>query len=165
MVRVIHVVGLPGAGKSTLILAMAESYQAHGLRCAGQDPDTFESRAEALASAPGADVYFIEYLDEARVEALPGELVIRMAREGSTVATRIHDKMTHQEIADSMTGLNTMGSEIYRRELARVQAERNRLRDECEKIGHIFGESLLMGIPRARACVVCAKSAPEAQVA
>lgn len=76
----IHVVGLQGVGKSTVILALAAAYKARGNVIAGQDPDVFHSRAVALQQAPGADVYFIEHLDESAVDALPGELVIRLDR-------------------------------------------------------------------------------------
>lgn len=80
MTTFIHVVGGQGVGKSMLILALAAQYQARGLVCAGQDPEVFTSRSEALESAPGADVCFVEHLCEQGLDALPGELVIAMAR-------------------------------------------------------------------------------------
>lgn len=76
----IHVVGQQGVGKSTVIVALAAHYAARGNVCAGQDPDIFDCRAMALTQVPGADVYFIEYQDERAVDALPGELVIRLDR-------------------------------------------------------------------------------------
>lgn len=71
---------------------MASDYQhgghAHTSVVAGQDPDIFTSREEALRERPGASVYFIEYQAAAEVRALPGELVITMcvAGEPSRVA-------------------------------------------------------------------------------
>lgn len=79
MARFIHVVGVQGSGKSELIRAMARDYEAAGLVCAGQDPDIFESRGQALATSPRADVYFIEYCRMQDVRALPGERVIQLA--------------------------------------------------------------------------------------
>lgn len=76
----IHVVGEQGVGKSMLILALAAQYQARGLLCAGQDPQLFSSRAEAVEVAPEANVCFVEHLDDSTLDALPGELVIRMER-------------------------------------------------------------------------------------
>jgi hypothetical protein len=64
-----------------LIMDMAARYMAAGSVCAGQHPDIFTSRQEALDAAPGAEVYFIEHQDGSTLDALPGELVIRMERE------------------------------------------------------------------------------------
>lgn len=76
----IHVVGGQGAGKSMLILALAAQYQARGQVCAGQDPQIFTSRSEAAEVAPDADVCFVEHRDDSEMDALPGELVIRLSR-------------------------------------------------------------------------------------
>lgn len=85
MTDFVHVVGEQGVGKSMLILALAAQYQAQGSVCAGQHPDIFTSRAEALEAAPDAQVYFIEHLDDSTLDALPGELVIRMERAAAMV--------------------------------------------------------------------------------
>lgn len=79
----IHVVGEQGIGKSTLILDMAARYTAAGYACAGQHPDIFTSRQEALEAVPDAKVYFIEHQEESTLDALPGELVIRLQRAGA----------------------------------------------------------------------------------
>lgn len=84
MARFIHVVGEQGVGKSMLIWALAAQHQDRGFVCAGQHPDIFNSRAEALEAVPGADVYFIEHHKDSTVDALPGELVIRMQRVEAT---------------------------------------------------------------------------------
>lgn len=76
----IHVVGGQGVGKSMLILALAAQHQARGLVCAGQDPEIFGSRREALEMAPQADVCFVEHLDELTMDAMPGETVIRISK-------------------------------------------------------------------------------------
>ncbi len=80
MTTFIHVVGGQGVGKSMLILALAAQYQARGLVCAGMDPQLFTCRAEAAEVAPEANVCFVEHLDDSTLDALPGELVIRMQR-------------------------------------------------------------------------------------
>lgn len=79
----IHVVGGQGVGKSMLVLALAAQYKARGLACAGQDPEVFTSRSEAVERAPVADVCFVEHADERALDALPGELVIRISKAGS----------------------------------------------------------------------------------
>lgn len=76
----IHVVGGQGVGKSLLILALAAQYQARGLVCAGQDPQVFTSRSEAEEVAPDANVCFVEHQDDSQLDALPGELVVRLSR-------------------------------------------------------------------------------------
>lgn len=81
MASFIHIVGRQGVGKTWLSLALAQRYAARGQVCAGDgEPFIFDSRHEALREAPGADVYFIEHLDDSTLDALPGELVIRMER-------------------------------------------------------------------------------------
>ena len=60
---------------------MAAQFAARGQACAGSDPEIFTSRREALGERPAADVYFIEHETESALDALPGELVIRVARQ------------------------------------------------------------------------------------
>lgn len=79
MTTFFHVVGEQGVGKSMVILALANDFEARGQRCAGQDPDVFTSRREALEQCPHADVYFIEYLREEDMRAFPGEIVVRLS--------------------------------------------------------------------------------------
>jgi len=67
--------------------------------------------------------------------------------------------MTHQEIVDAMKGLSAWHSEIYKQERVRIDAERDRLQGECDKVGHIFGEPILSAWG-VRACVVCQKREP-----
>jgi len=88
MATFIHVVGGQGVGKSMLVLAMAAQYAARGQVCAGSDPEVFTSRCEALQQRPDADVYFIEVQNDSELDALPGELVIRMARQEAGDAAR-----------------------------------------------------------------------------
>ncbi len=81
-----HVVGRQGIGKSQLVLALAGQFQRQGLVCAGQDPDVFTSRGEALRERPGAEVYFIEHQDESEIDDLPalepgGRAVVISMRE------------------------------------------------------------------------------------
>lgn len=83
MARFIHIVGQQGIGKSSLSGALAWFYSSQvrvPQRCAGAFDQIFTSRREALAEAPGADIYFIEHMDDSTLDALPGELVIRMER-------------------------------------------------------------------------------------
>lgn len=82
MTKFFHVVGVQGSGKSGLILAVAKQFEQRGVRCAGQDPDVFKSRREALAQRPDADVYFIEHQRDDDVDALDGETVIRISVQG-----------------------------------------------------------------------------------
>lgn len=80
MAQFIHVVGPHGAGKSQLIRALARDYVARGIVVAGDDPEVFSNRYDAVRRRPGAQVYFIEHLDADALDAQPGELVIRLER-------------------------------------------------------------------------------------
>ena len=80
MATFVHVVGGQGVGKSLLIVALAAQHAARGRVCAGNDPEIFNSKREALKERPDADVYFIECCDDSELDAIPGELVIRMEK-------------------------------------------------------------------------------------
>jgi molybdopterin-guanine dinucleotide biosynthesis protein len=83
MTKFFHVVGGQGSGKSGLILAVAKQLEQRGIRCAGQDPDGFTSRREAVSLKPSADVYFIEHSCDEDLDALPGDTVIRISVQGA----------------------------------------------------------------------------------
>lgn len=79
--QVIHVVGVQGVGRTTLVESMAARAEARGLRTGhvleGSGP---VSRADAIAMFPAVDVLYIERYRREDVGALPGELVITMER-------------------------------------------------------------------------------------
>ncbi len=84
MTRVIHVVGVEGSGKSTIILALGDFYAARGQVCGGVDPEPpIETRAEALVFHPDADIVFVEHRPGQQFQVEPEDRVITITQGGA----------------------------------------------------------------------------------
>ncbi|MFG0593773.1 hypothetical protein ACF8OH_04590 [Delftia sp. WSY_9] len=83
MVKIFHLVGAQGSGKSTHAQMLSKFFEAQGLRCAGvDDPDSefVKDRDGAMKHWPEADVIFLEHLPGEQFKALPCDQVISLAR-------------------------------------------------------------------------------------
>ncbi len=145
MTQVFHIVGKPGAGKSTLIAALAAPFTSRGLWCVGVESPI--SSLSELIVPPGEvpDVAFLEHESLAGFEVQPGDRLVMLGH-----VPQIRGKAeTHRAVLSRLEAFKKAPPLFEKVE----QHETAALRADCGDIGHLLAESEFAFTNPT--CVVC----------